>query len=68
MPPTTSQDDKVTAVAKAKSLNNEYCFMSSSFRKNNANGLPLCVGWLHDPGRGRIFLIIGLSTNTLFYY
>jgi len=31
MPPTTSQEDKVIAVANAKSPNNEYCFMSSSF-------------------------------------
>jgi hypothetical protein len=31
MPPTTSQDDNVIAVANAKSTNNEYCFMSSSF-------------------------------------
>jgi len=31
MPPTTSQDDNVIAVANAKSPNKEYCFMSSSF-------------------------------------
>jgi hypothetical protein len=31
IPPTTSQDDKVIAVTKVKSPNNEYCFMSSSF-------------------------------------
>jgi hypothetical protein len=31
MPPTTWQDEKVIAVANAKSPNKEYCFMSSSF-------------------------------------
>ena len=31
MPPTTSQDDNVIAVANTNSPNNEYCFMSSSF-------------------------------------
>jgi hypothetical protein len=31
MPPTTSQEDKVIAVANAKSPNKEYFFMSSSF-------------------------------------
>lgn len=31
IPPTTSHDDKVIADANAKSHNNEYCFMSSSF-------------------------------------
>ncbi|HTM90915.1 MAG TPA: hypothetical protein VL095_00745 [Flavisolibacter sp.] len=40
IPPTTSQDDKVIAIAKAKSPNTEYCFMSSSFREDNANALP----------------------------
>lgn len=31
IPPTTLQDSKAITVAKAKSPNNEYCFMSSSF-------------------------------------
>jgi len=31
MPPTTSQDDNVIAVANTNSPNKEYCFMSSSF-------------------------------------
>jgi hypothetical protein len=31
IPPTTSQDEKVTAIANAKSPNKEYCFMSSLF-------------------------------------
>ena len=31
MPPMTSQEDKVIAIAKAQSHNKEYCFMSSSF-------------------------------------
>jgi hypothetical protein len=31
MPPITSQDDKVIAVANTKSPSKEYCFMSSSF-------------------------------------
>lgn len=40
IPPMTSQEDKVIAVANAKSPNKEYCFMSSPFKLVNAKALP----------------------------